>query len=455
MINKDCEHFRWDELLKRIQRKNVIPVIGQGLYRIGSNDEPNNDISLYDFLAEKVAGSCGVTPNPEENHKFAKACLEFLKKNKQYLILSEFLKKTMKEVHMAPENPLKKLACVKAFDIFITSAYDDFLADTIKTVRAVPTETFCYTIMEKHLYLMDSVLFKLLENSGCTMVYHMLGHVKNMDPAYTEKDILETLLDFKKDMETNAQHSLFQKLKSSSFLFIGCGFDDWLFRFFIRSLSNGPYEFKAESQTRKFVGEDFATNKKDPFLELPRFLKDHHAEVFYTCGGNDFVDLLLKKLEKNKPDLIIQPWEFPAQVFISFEGKDRKAARQLAANLREDGIDVWQDERRLQPGDEVDETIIKAIDKCPVFLALISKHSQCIHTEKGKLKYHCREWERAYTNLKADDKNKQAAIIPVIIDKTDWLYDKFKNFFCVKVPGGKRTGDYNKLIRHLRELLKQ
>ncbi|MCP5053146.1 MAG: hypothetical protein GY940_38620, partial [bacterium] len=59
-----------------------------------------------------------------------------------------------------------------------------------------------------------------------------------MQPAYTEKDILETIVEFQADMKDNRENNLFQQLESRSLLFMGCGYDDWLFRFFIRTVAN-------------------------------------------------------------------------------------------------------------------------------------------------------------------------------------------------------------------------
>jgi hypothetical protein len=441
-------NFRWDELLKRIKRKNVIPVIGLGLYRVEADGE--SGLLLYNYLAQKLADEAKVDVPRHVNHRFAKAALEFLKKNdNDYLVLSEFLKELLGKIRLIPANPLWKLARIKAFDVFITTAYDDFLAGTIKTVRSVPTKALFYTVGEKDLNLLDNDLFNSLKDSRSTLVYHIFGNMeKCMVPAYTEKDILETIMEFRKDMEAYKQNNLFRKLESSSLLFMGCGYDDWLFRFFIRTVANEPYESPRKSQKCKFV-DAVPVDDKESVEELLRFLKVYGSEVFIS-DGSDFVDLLFEKLEQEQKETIIQPPDFPGFAFISFEGKDRPAANRLADYLRKDGIDVWLDERKFNPGDDVDETIIKAIDKCPVFIPLISKNSQRLQTDEGKLKYHCREWERALSNKIADEKS--VTIIPVKIDDTDWLYDKFERIFYIDVPGGNKAGDYEKLKVRLQDI---
>jgi hypothetical protein len=447
-----CDNFRWDELLVQVRRKNVITVIGQGLYRIegNGNGDGNYGISLYDYLAQEVAKECRTVLPSKANHKFAKAAFEYLKQNSQdYYELSEFLKKKLNKIHLISTDPLWKLARIKAFNIFITTAYDDFLSGTIKAVRGGETETLSYTVDQKNKGKLGNDLYKKLEYSTNTLVYHIFGNLRIANtPSYTESDILETIVHFHKDMERNPQieNHFGQLLQSSSLLFIGCGYDDWLSRFFIRTMANAPYEIHTRRKPRKYVGDDFKGNIKDPLQELPQFLKDHESEIFYTCGGVDFVDMLFERLGK---DEIIQPEDFPGTVFISFEGKDRDAARQLATLLRKDGIDVWIDDRALKAGD-IDKQIINAIDRCPVFIPIISRNSINYKTVSGEIKYHIKEWRTALNNMKRN--NKKVIIVPVIIDNSKRFYKDFKNYYHFKVPMGNETGEYEQMRKQLKDI---
>jgi hypothetical protein len=290
--------------------------------------------------------------------------------------------------------------------------------------------------------------------SQCTFIYNIFGNfIDSVNPALTEKDILETVVDFQKDMQTIPVCNLSHILENNSLLFMGCCYDDWLFRFLIRAIANEEYEDDRHPHKYKFIGDPLQNNIKDPFHDLPRFLEHYQSEIFYGGGGRDFVDLLFEKLEKDYPDEIIPVIDFPETAFISFEGTNRPIAVKLAAYLRQDGINVWLDENEFHPGDGVDDKIIKAIDKCPVFIPLISRETQKIQGPNGALKYHCREWERAYANKVAG--KKPAAIMPVIIDDIDWMYEKFAGLYFVTIPGGDRVGDYDRLRKTLLELQTQ
>jgi tetratricopeptide (TPR) repeat protein len=446
----ETHEFKWDELLYCIVHKNVIPVIGHDLYRVEIESEGKKGVLLYDYLAEEVSKESGSTLHPGENHKFAKACLAFLSKNNNdYAQLSDFLKEALNGVRPVPDGSLWKLARIKTFNIFFTTAYDDLLVKTIKTVRRIPTKVHYYSLAEKNLDQLDHDLFDCILDQKCTLVYHIFGNMgKTIAPAYTERDILETLLEFQNDAERRFKNHLFQVLRSKSLLFMGSGFDDWLYRLFIRIISNQPYGFAGKRVTNKYVADDFRNYQKAPFQELARFLRDYNTEVFYTGSGSDFVDLLFEKLEEIHPEEIIPPSDFPGTVFISFEGRDRAAAARLASHLREDGIDVWLYERHIKAGDKVDETIIKAINNCPVFIPLISKNTQQVTSGDGKLKYHIREWEFAFTQYL----NKDNFIIPVKIDNTRGYYNEFRDFYHFYIPGGQRLGDYEKLKKRLLEM---
>jgi hypothetical protein len=449
--SSSSDHFNWDELLERMERKNIIPVIGRCLYLI--EREGRGEVLLYHYLADKLAEEMGIRPPPDVYHKFSKVALEYLKKN-SYLKLSKLLLTLIKSEKLIDFNPLWKLARIKAFNLFINTTYDDLLLNTIKTVRDHPTVERTYSLKRKKLSRLDDDLFEAVERSETTLVYNVFGSLdENIDPAFTEKDMLETLVEFQGDMRVNPDNNLFQALEESSLLFMGCSYEDWFFRFFIRTVANEPFEYPKDPHTSKFIEDDFLKDEKGNYNNLAMFLENYQAEIYCSCGGKEFVDHLFERIETRCPDGIIPVTDFPETAFISFEGTNRPTALRLASFLKADGIKVWVDENEFKPGQEIDETIIKAINKCPVFIPLISRESQKIQTDNGRLKYHCREWEIAYSSMKSGEKSK--IIIPVIIDGIDWMYDSFKSLNYVKIPGGNRVEEYEKLRDRLLDLQKK
>jgi len=437
----ESTEFGWDELLDRIEMGNVIPVIGQGLYWVRT--EENKDVLLYRHLADRLAQTMG-HPSPEQsNHAFSKMVLQYLKeRSNDYLGLRKFLIEELSSLYPIPEGPLWKLSRIKPFSLFINTTYDHFLEQILNSIRIYPTEVLYHTHKEKRTDRVTPQMSDNLKDSRGSLLLHIYGSAaKNMVPAYTENDMLETVVEFQKDMDKEPRNPLFQALKEKSLLFIGCGYDDWLSRFFIRTIANEPYQPPSDLLKRRYICDDFEA----PNLgELEPFLKSHYSHVFFSRDHKGFVNRLFDKV---KNEHIIPEEEFPDTAFISFHGKDREIAVRLASELRKDGVKVWLDQSALRPGDRVDETIIKAIDKCTVFIPLISESTKQFQRNEDVVNYHIREWERAYTqHLRGKNPTE---IMPVKIDNTDWMYEPFKKKIFISIPGGNSGGDYLKLKESL------
>jgi len=202
---------------------------------------------------------------------------------------------------------------------------------------------------------------------------------------------------------------------------------------------NAPIEDLAS----RFDSEDICVIHSDRELEL--------SEMLRISGEEDSEDIPLVHDYLKLFSRIVPVSQLPRTAFISFHGADREAARRLVSALRADGIDVWLDERELKVG-EHNNTVRKAIDKCTVFIPLISRNSEQFLTKDKNVQYHILEWEQASSaNIKS---GKAPMIIPVKIDDTGWTYNKFGDFYHLNIPGGDITGDYEKLKIELLKLQK-
>lgn len=197
--------------------------------------------------------------------------------------------------------------------------------------------------------------------------------------------------------------------------------------------------------------DDICVLHSERQLELSEVLKITGEEVTdQTTLYHDYLKLFSKIIPISQ-----FPHKTPHIAFISFHGADRAAAMRLVSNLRTDGIDVWLDVNELRGGDNVKETIITAIDKCPVFIPIISQHSKKLLQEDGELSYHIQEWE--YAHFIKLSGNKSKVIIPVIIDDTGRysMYKNFRDFYSIHIPGGNRKGEYDLLKNKLLEIQKK
>jgi hypothetical protein len=65
----------------------------------------------------------------------------------------------------------------------------------------------------------------------------------------------------------------------------------------------------------------------------------------------------------------------PREVFLSHATKDRRAATQLAAWLRDRGVPVWFSRTHLVGAQQWHDEIGRALDHCDWFMVLLSPHS--------------------------------------------------------------------------------
>jgi hypothetical protein len=215
-------------------------------------------------------------------------------------------------------------------------------------------------------------------------------------------------------------------------------------------MTNKAFDKQKSPQSQPFIGDDFQSFNCGG---LTMFLKAYGSEIYYSCGNRDFVDKLFEQMKAQYPGEIIADDELPGLAFISFHGHDRAAAEELAARLKEDGIETWYDKWDIQPGELVDDKIIKTISACPVFIPIISNAAKQFKADGGQsVRYHIREWEWAYDGYSKVQNPR--LIIPVIIDETTWRYESFKKFSYLKIPGGKQAGEYEKLKNRLLEVVR-
>jgi hypothetical protein len=290
----NCDDYNWDKLLGLIKSKSVIPVISQGLYSIVTKEK--EELFLYDFLARQVAQKIGMPLS----HTFTSVCAEYLKKNKCGQ-LKKVLNKSLEGVQLTKDNSLLKLARIRYFDIFLTTAYDNLLGYTIKETRDLRLEVRSYAKNEKKFDLLEKELFDNIRDSQCLLVYHMLGNLKrNFAPAYTLGGIRDTLLKFLDDMNKDFQNrnNLFRELKNRCFLFLGFKPEDQVLQLFIPGFVNWLSGTKRDSSTRLFIGGIRGFNENKPIDKLLEHLRTDEIEVIDFMESEDFVDCLCQKLEQ-------------------------------------------------------------------------------------------------------------------------------------------------------------
>ena len=249
--------------------------------------------------------------------------------------------------------------------------------------------------------------------------------------------------------------TLFDELRGNHLLILGCNFGDWLARFFLRTARS----LELSQKRRRWdvlVGDQIAQDGR-----LALFLESFSSDtrVVPSTAAQFVTELAARWHAAHPPQAQSAASEvreagtggkgIPAgAIFVSYASEDLEAASRLAEGLRAAGLEVWLDKDALQMGDDWARSIRRGIERCSLFLPVISRQAV---SEENRRRYFWREWNDAddFARGMAPD---EAFIIPVVIDDT--RIDRAPLPDCFKRAQGKSLQDGN-VTPDVAELLKE
>jgi hypothetical protein len=417
----DTEEF-WEDLLLDIRHKRVIPILGAELLTIVDNEHV---VPLYRVVAErllkKYQSSMPTLPGGEvlrQGHELNDAVCALASAGKRikdlYPRIDEILEGLLAEQKEAQQS-LREIASIRDFDLFVTTTPDNLLVQALNAVRFDGADVTHE--IEYAPNLPDDRERDIPEIIGpnYAAVFYLFGKA-DVGPFYAIHD--EDALEFPYMLQRKGRpEQIFGELQGRDLLLLGCTFHDWLSRFFIR-LTNSMRLSVDRDKKEFLVGEETAGNQSLTGF-LKRFSHDSHC---YQGDARTFVAELYKRwtaVVPREPSVAarqvsptggIEPASFRGSIFISYAHEDVVAARTLFTELETIGSDVaWFDKTDLKPGDIWDSQITDAIDRCRLFLPLLSAA-----TEQRDEGYFKREWNRAADRSKSFIGRK--FIFPIVID---------------------------------------
>ena len=112
----------WNQLIGTISKGNVVPIVGEELLRI-----PGTNSNLYQLLAERYAKFCNLELNEEQQGNLSatvRSNPEF--RDNPHDIYQEVADEYLEWAPPIPE-PLRSLAKIRHFNLFISTTFDDLL----------------------------------------------------------------------------------------------------------------------------------------------------------------------------------------------------------------------------------------------------------------------------------------------------------------------------------------
>ncbi len=439
----DLQEGFWDNLLDYIQDRTVVPVIGPDLVTVREDDQ---DIPLYRWLGRRLAVDLGL-PAAELPPGFDlnDAVSLHLRRRGEREELYPQIQRLLRNAALTPLEPLRALAGIPGFDLFVTLTFDSLLADALGAVHigGGPVEQIVYSPNK----IRDLPCPKA--NLRQPVVFHLLGRA-SASPEYAICD--EDLLEFLHALQDKQRQpkTLFDELRANHLLILGCSFGDWLARFFLRTARS----LELSQKRRRWdvlVGDHIA---QDAGLAL--FLESFSSDArVIPLTASQFVTELARRWQAAHPGK--EPSAVPASretarniptgaIFVSYASENLEAASRLAEGLRAAGLEVWFDKDALQMGDDWARSIRRGIERCSLFLPVISRQAV---SEGNRRRYFWREWNAAddFAHGMAPD---EAFIVPVVIDDTRIdhapLPDSFKKTQGESLLEGKLTSGVAELL---------
>lgn len=402
----------WDDLLVYLEDRRVVPVIDTGALHV---DDGERRVPLESLLARRLAervrldgGNLLRLDDVVRRHRAQPG-----RKENLYLRLQQVLK----ELDLAPPQALLDLASIDAFDLLVSVSFDDLLVRALDRVRhggAARTEVIAFAPNR------SADLAGPRAAGGRTTVFHLLGRLSSApDSVICDDDRLEFLHALQDD--ARRPKLLFDELRDSHLLLLGCRLPDWAARFFLRTAKGERLSVCERDSIEVLVGPEVGSD-----APLADFLAAFRPGArLLPMPVEAFVAELARRWQATRPAAAPAPASAatPAPdrrpgdgaVFISYSRQDQAAAACLADTLARAGIEVWFDRNELKPGDAWAQSILGGIENCALFLPVVSANTQ---REERSRAYFWREWNIA-DDLALGMKPGEVFILPVVIDDTD------------------------------------
>ncbi len=213
------QDFFWDDLLEYIDERRVIPIIGAELLNVP--DGAGGEVPLQRLLAARLAERLRV---PAEDctgdDALHQVVCRYLQRGGRREEIYPRIRNLMKELAPAVPEPLRQLARIRHFNLFVTTTFDPLLAQALDEERfggAAKTVSLAYA-PNHHADLPADA-----RRASVPTVFHLLGRMSaSPDYVITEEDTLEFFTSMQ--TESKRPNVLLDELKSSHLLLIGTRF---------------------------------------------------------------------------------------------------------------------------------------------------------------------------------------------------------------------------------------
>jgi len=423
-IKEDSKIIEFKDLLKIIEKKRFVPVIGNELVFI-KQKKTTKEIPIMDFLARELALKILRQYNNETLQEIAS--IGMLEQHAVYKLLRDIYEEvgTPDSDYYFDTRDFERLSEIRKIRIFLSISFTDLLQKCLEKSRGADNvKVIDYSLTK----ISDIQKPPLSIREDQTLIVNLLGSMTgNSEYAVTEEEYLEYFFNIISGKEeSELRDFLNTKLKDCSFFYLGCRFPNWYARYIVRGITQKRYKYH-NVEDNFLIDESIKENVSDE-----KFLKSFRSIIVDGNAINTiFSNAQPGVIEKARSHastfintlynaIVLKQIPVPAyvgQVFISYYFEDKDKSERLNNELIINKIDTWIDTTNLPSGEHESE-IRKKIKKCKIFLCVISANL-LEQIEKNAPPYSVSvEWDEIQARLIAEtyQSNVTFKIIPCILE---------------------------------------
>jgi len=398
----------WNLLLQAIEQHRVVPIIGDEFFVVNHQGE---NIPVKDFLLQQLAAKFNVDDadcdlmtiaDAIDIQNFMNSRSRFVGEHTDlYFEINSVLSQTQV---MVKDSIVNLLTCGK-FPLILTTSYIPALEEALR-------QHFTGLIIKYYNKTASADISHHLSVSEPTL-YYLFGRCSRTKNTFmaTEDDLLD-YLHLWHNAETRPLN-IGNYLADKFLLILGCGYPNWLFRFFWHSIRN----FSLQPANNEMQGV-VASAKTDGDTELTRFLSRLQTQIYGSA--EQFASELTSRLQTSSTgnetattdNATTTTINDDVDIFVSYAHEDTDIVKAVVNKLRNMGAAVWLDEQQLEPSDQYEEVIQHHIERAKRFLPIISAT-----TLTAGRRFFKREWAMAIREM--DYRYGTPFFAPIVIDETD------------------------------------
>ncbi len=415
-----------EDLIEDIVAGEVIPVVGSDLIKVRLTDEEkkqydfedtDRDLHLEEFVSRKIEVDEGLdlsdeNSKPEINevlHAFMKKIAMENQRLKPQVINKRLRRRVAQYISDTFENyttnvsAYSKLAQIKTFKLYFNASITSLLRSELNKWRK---NCNAYDFYPRFGPIRQDIRINESDYDDLDhpVLYNLFGDFSLGHFLLTENDFIEFVIDYHEGLNdlSNLRNLVDDPHNTRTFLFLGCSFPNWLFRFFVRALSGRKLEN---------LGLNIVVNDTLMGVDSARtlFFNRNRITYFQNIGPELLIDNIYSELRNNYPQLINVD-QTQDIVFLSYASEDKALVHRIYEIMSHKDVDVWFDDRGgIDHGDDFSQRITEAMDRSSIIIPVLSKNS---NSPDHSGRYYLREWQYA-----VELKNKKGVKIkPVIID---------------------------------------